>query len=254
MSFLDRLSYLAGNSGLLISRPQRIYMLSHMRSRSSLLSHILGSNPEISGYSELSIKYRDRFSCLDQKIKLHQDGLVVDSSVKLFDKILHNSFDFKSTSPLNSNGVDVLIMLRPPESTIKSIVTMGEKNGNTKYADVNWASKYYVSRVEKLCTIANELERFFFVKSDDIVENSEVTLSKLSNFLRLQNPLTVEYGSFNLTGKKKSGDTSENIKAGKIVKTKANDNIIISNAKLSELEEFYNNSIENLKSLSADNI
>ncbi|AEF03636.1 hypothetical protein ambt_10570 [Alteromonas naphthalenivorans] len=219
MSHFQRLAYLSKNLSLLTAKPNRIYMLSHMRSRSSLLSHILGSNPNISGYSELSIKYRDRLAGLDQKIKLHQDELLVNSVVKLFDKILHNSFDFQNVSSLNTPEVDILIMLRPPESTIKSIVTMGEKNDNAKYADISWASGYYKDRVEKITRMAKELERFFFLKSDDIVNFPEETLSKLSKFMDLPIPLTSEYGSFSQTGMKKSGDTSENIKLGKIVKT-----------------------------------
>tara|TARA_R110002012_G_scaffold321207_1_gene548148 strand:- start:4931 stop:5689 length:759 start_codon:yes stop_codon:yes gene_type:complete len=251
MGHFQRLAYLSKNFSLLTAKPHRIYMLSHMRSRSSLLSHILGSNPHISGYSELSIKYRDRLASLDQKIKLHQDDLQVNSEVKLFDKILHNSFDFKNISSLNTPEVDTIIMLRPPESTVKSIVTMGEKNNNAKYADINWASEYYKDRVEKIIKMAKELERFFFLKSDDIVDFPKETLSKLSQFMELTVPLTSEYGSFNQTGMKKSGDTSENIKLGKIVKTLENDCIVIPNETLVGLNKLYDTTVELLENSSS---
>jgi hypothetical protein len=221
-----------------------------MRSRSSLLSHILGSNPHISGYSELSVIYRDRLSYLEQVIKIHQDGLDVNSSIKLFDKILHNSFDFKNNVALSSSDIDVLIMLRPPEPTIRSIVTMGQKNNNKNYSDIEWACKYYQTRVNKILAISEDIGRYYFLESDDIINHTSTTLENLSSFLGLDVALTSEYGSFNKTGMKKSGDTSENIKKGKIIQTRQNDSIEIPNETLDSLNMLYLTSVASLRAKS----
>jgi hypothetical protein len=39
---------------------RHLFLLGHMRSYSSVLSHILGSHPQIDGYCETHIKYRTR--------------------------------------------------------------------------------------------------------------------------------------------------------------------------------------------------
>lgn len=226
-------------------------MLSHMRSRSSLLSHIIGSNNEISGYSELSIPYSKSFGLEKQKVILHKDELAVNSSMKLFDKILHNSFDFKELSILNSTDNDVVIMIRNPRATIKSIVTMGVKNNNAKYADINWACEYYKERVTKIVKMSSSLERFFLLDSEAIVDSPVESLNQLSEYLNLSTPLSPQYDSFNKTGMKKSGDTSENIKKGEIVKTKENNDIVIPEDELSSLESFY---LQSLKTLRAHSI
>ena len=244
----ELLTYLSKHPSLIFSKPKRIFMLSHMRSRSSLLSHIIGSSDEISGYSELSIAYGKKFGLEKQKVILHKDSLVVDSSVKLFDKILHNSFDFRDLSNLNSPKNDVVVMIRKPRATVKSIVTMGVKNNNNKYADINWACQYYKERISRILKMSSTLDRFFLLDSEAIIDTPAQTLSKLSEYLRLSTPLTPQYESFNKTGMKKSGDTSDNIKKGEIVRTKENEDIIIPDAALKELETFFSQSLDKLRS------
>jgi hypothetical protein len=56
-----------------ISNNRYIFILSHMRSRSSLLSHILGSNREINGHSELHQNYTGRKSLLEMKLNIYQN-------------------------------------------------------------------------------------------------------------------------------------------------------------------------------------
>ena len=46
---------------------------------------------------------------------------------------------------------------------------------------------------------------------------------------------------------KKSGDTSDNIKKGEIVRTKENEDIIIPDAALKELETFFSQSLDKLR-------
>ena len=249
MKHSQRLQYLLKHPQLVWSRPRRVFMLSHMRSRSSLLSHILGSNEGIRGYSELSIRYKRAFSLLDQKIALHQDGLRFDSSKILFDKILHKSYDFKNSEELDSASSTIIIMTRQPVATVKSIVTMGRKHGNQKYSDVNWACEYYSQRLSSLTDYAKELDTFFYLDSDDIVRETDRTLARLSKALNLKVPLSNEYSSSNKTGKEKSGDTSENIKAGKIVRTRENSDVVVPITLEAKINEQYSNAVQVMKEL-----
>ncbi len=250
MKHTQRFQYLLKHPHLAWISPKRVFMLSHMRSRSSLLSHILGSNEEISGYSELSIRYKRAFSLLDQKIALHQDGLELDSSKTLFDKILHKSYDFRSCEELKNASSNVIIMVRQPTATVKSIVTMGRKHGNQKYSDVNWACEYYSQRLISLTDCAKELDTFLYLNSDDIVKKTDRSLARLSEALNLKVPLSNEYSSFNKTGKEKSGDTSENIKVGKIVQTMENNEVNVPSNLAEKLNEQYTDAVKILEARS----
>ena len=46
------------------SQTNYLFLLSHMRSYSSLMSHLLGSSPQIDGYGEMHLRYRTRLSLL----------------------------------------------------------------------------------------------------------------------------------------------------------------------------------------------
>ncbi len=251
MNHLHRFHYIVKHPSLVWTQPKRLFMLSHMRSRSSLLSHILGSNEAIAGYSELSIRYKNTGSLLDQKIALHQDGLEINSNTILFDKVLHNSYDFKKAELLNKDEFKVIVMVRPPEATVKSIVTMGRKQGNAKYGNIDWACDYYIGRLDKLVRISQHLDDYIFVNSDDIVNCPDETLTRLTNSLNLKTPLSTEYSSFNKTGMKKSGDTSDNIKKGRIVLTRENNDITISESLLKNLNNCYESSFRKLSEKAA---
>jgi hypothetical protein len=58
MSVASKTAKLAALAKAAFSRTQYLFVISHMRSRSSLLSHILGSHPQVIGYSELHQSYQ----------------------------------------------------------------------------------------------------------------------------------------------------------------------------------------------------
>ncbi len=67
-----------------------LFIVSHMRSFSSLLCHILGSHPEISGYAEAQLSYFSRLDLqrLARKVQQITGNPVLGRYV--LDKILHN--------------------------------------------------------------------------------------------------------------------------------------------------------------------
>ena len=141
-------------------------------------------------------------------------------------------------------------MLRQPEATIKSIVTMGGREGNERYSDVNYACDYYSQRLSSLVSFSKKLNKFVYLNSDDIVNETERTLLHLSRVLNLKSPLSKEYSSFNKTGKEKSGDTSENIKVGKVIKTKENNEVLVPDSVIKMLNKKYLEATDLMKSKS----
>ena len=90
----------------------------HMRSYSTLLTHILGSHEEISGYSEINQSYRWWYDLMRLRYKVYLANNNQLSGRFVLDKILHNR-RYISDSILNRNDVHIILMLRNPEDTAK---------------------------------------------------------------------------------------------------------------------------------------
>lgn len=210
----------------LLSRKEYVFILSHMRSRSTLLSHILGSHNEISGYSESHRSYftkRDltRLNYYVYSMNGHKisgryvlDKLLIDQSIA--EKILENK------------NLSLIFMLRQPNETFSSILKMGKilKNNSefeadicSNYLDLDWIENYYINRLN---TIKNYASIFcgnmMYIDSDSIVNKTDETLDLLTHFLKLDSSLSSNYQVFEKTGQPRFGDMSEFISSGNIIK------------------------------------
>ena len=65
-------------------KPKYLFIFSHMRSRSSVLSHILGSNSQICGYSELQIPYIDKASIEKMRSLLSAEQKCTHSTTNIY--------------------------------------------------------------------------------------------------------------------------------------------------------------------------
>src|SRR5580698_3253303 len=103
--------------------PNYLFLLSHMRSYSSVMSHLLGSSPQIDGYGEMHLRYRTRLSLLALPWKVRHSTGEPLAGQWLLDKILHN----KIRSPwrlLPDDRYRVIIFLRGPRATLRSLLAM----------------------------------------------------------------------------------------------------------------------------------
>lgn len=100
-----------------------IFIMSHMRSRSSLLSHILGSNPAISGYSESHHSYLDWKHFARLRIRAYSGNRGKSNLKYTLDKILWNNYRISNQMCLKEN-LKIIFLLREPEDTLKSIINM----------------------------------------------------------------------------------------------------------------------------------
>ena len=220
LSELKMLASIAFKPSILTGHSNYLFVLSHMRSRSSVLSHILGSNEGVCGYSELQISYRKPTDFFRMKAKLYSD-LKADLADKyLLDKLLHNELSI-SKEVLNAKNTKIIMLLREPESTFKSTIHMGRTAGMEWHKDPEKVLEYYCSRLEQLEEYA-QLARgnYFFLESDDLVNNTNCVLSRMTEWLGLASPLESRYSKFNNTAKPGHGDPSSNIGRGILVKTK----------------------------------
>lgn len=244
MRLEDTLRLVVSPQKLLTPDSKYVFLLSHMRSRSSLLSHIVASSPEVDGAGELQICYNN------VKKGLVKNNLSHSSQSRLvFDKILHNEL----TKNDDFFGCDFkfIIMLRPIEDTIQSLASMWKRDGYESSFNPEGIN-YLIKRLEFLKEKAQLMKgKFYYIDSDQLVSTPELVLYGLSNFLELSTLLSDRYEVTKDTGNKGYGDTSEFIQKGKIVEThfakSAKDKVILNEKMAKSLTKAWIECEEKLK-------
>ncbi len=201
-----------------------IFLLSHMRANTSLISHLLGSHPQICGYYEMHQDYRSAKDLQQQQhiLQSSSDCAEKQPDAWLFDKILHNQYAFmlnNLSEAVPQRNIKILLAIRSPEQSIKSIVNLFRRKQNShKYGEVSGAARYYLQRVAQLHNFClNNKAAYYYFDADLIRSTPEETLKRLQNWLELNSPLSDKYAIFSLTGKERAGDSSENMTQGKII-------------------------------------
>lgn len=209
---------------LMASRPTAVFkpvrylfLISHMRSRSSLLSHVLGSHPEITGYFESHIAYRHKldFVLLRHRVMESLDGAPLGRYV--LDKVLHRWYI--TPQLMNRMGARAVFLLRDPESSLKSLVASNFFNAPTPAATLKRATVYYFKQLKWIQKCCGELKtRGIFIESESLVNQTQRNFELLQERLELGSPLSESYQMFNDTGRAEYGDPSQLILAGQIVR------------------------------------
>lgn len=194
-----------------------VFIISHIRSYSSLLSHILGSHKDINGYSELHYSYLNQFDCIKAKIQVMYTLRSSLDGKYILDKLLHNENQI-SESFLQNNNVKLIFLLRNPRDTYKSQINLGlQITGLKQHIDPLKVHSYYINRLKMLEQQAKLLNtKKIFVESEHIINNTDITLEKLQEFLELDSPFTSHYQQFKFSGNQNYGDPSDTIKKGVI--------------------------------------
>ncbi|WP_417857390.1 hypothetical protein [Xanthomarina gelatinilytica] len=235
---IKKIAIIAANPEILFCKKKYLFIVSHMRSRSTVLSHILGNNSEVCGYKELHFSYKDRLSLINMQIALKKDLKCRLRNNYLLDKILHNSTI--SDEILNKAQPKIIFLLRIPEETIKSIMNMGLKTGVDWYKDPVQVTNYYCKRLGQMERLAHRVsKRYIFIESNDLIENSNEILQHITNWLNLKEPLKSTYTIFKDTGVMGFGDPLENIKSGVLQPTDSYPNIHVPEPLLSKANEAY---------------
>ena len=201
-------------------RLDRIFLLSHMRARTSLGAHILGSHAQINGYYEMRLSYEDS-SALDRQLAAYLQGdALKPGSRYLFDKLLHNDYVLQPER-LGLTDIKILLSLGEPEHTLKSIVHLfAHKEVAHLYASPAEAANYYAARIEALAEFARTAPQSYFYFDAELWQRApQRLLPRLTQWLELDSPLSGRYRTFSQTGKAGRGDTSARIRRGSIDET-----------------------------------
>ncbi|HEX2583564.1 MAG TPA: hypothetical protein VHL14_00410 [Steroidobacteraceae bacterium] len=225
------------------SPPNYLFLLSHMRSYSTLLAHILGSSPEIDGYGETHVKYRNTFALTSLQRRVSRSIGHATEGRYLLDKILHNYVQSPDRL-LDRSTVRTIIFIRKPESTLRSILINNAYASEKKQIKgVQAACDYYVSRLHRLRMEGERLGKdALYFQSESLISSPQALLTALSNWLNLGTPLRTEYEVGSRTGEAGFGDPSPNIRQGKILGPEASTikkDIVIPRIVLHEAEAAY---------------
>jgi hypothetical protein len=211
---------------LLVARRPRVFLgrrsyilvLGHMRSYSSLLCHILGSHPEIAGYAEMHLAYRNVLDLLRLRARVFRSlGCVLPGRFVL-DKVLHDEY-VVAPSILRRQDVHAIVVVRRPAESIQSVLAMGKRIPSVAwYSDVDAAVDYYVKRLRSLATVRQHASHCLLVRAEDVVQETSRALAEVAQFLGLEQGLTEEYDIFPHTGDQGWGDDSAAIRSGRVVR------------------------------------
>ncbi len=222
---------------IFLSESSPLFILSHMRSRSSLLSHIMGSNPEILGYSEMAIDYERRFAYQKLKGMLLSEFPQRNKPRFYLDKILHDKY--RLPNRIMQRGA-VLFLLREPNETVISIQKLGRLMKNENMSNLENAMDYYVSRLTALERLAERApDNSRFLDSSRLVEQTDEVLLLMTQWLGLRQSLDSEYDLFQNTGRAGSGDTSNRLKSGSIQRMSSTEQPLVSVEGIDRAEAAY---------------
>lgn len=196
-----------------------LFLVSHMRSYSSLFGHILGSHPDISGYSESHLRYRHVLYLYRLRLHVMMSHAYTFKGTRLFDKILHNYPICPGI--LNRSDITLMFALRRPAATLKSMIA-NRRRLNRRQPELAQPSvilEVYLDRLQGIRKCADQAkagESTFYFDSDRLVEDTEHFLAALSKRLALDPPLSPHYSTFSYTGGYYVGDSSKYIGKGDI--------------------------------------
>ncbi|MBK7331962.1 MAG: sulfotransferase [Betaproteobacteria bacterium] len=201
-----------------------ILLISHMRSHSTLLAHILGSHPEIDGYSELHRSYESQLELREMTRRIEEATGRRRRGRYALDKLLHNGGRIDAAI-LRRDDVKVVFLIRNPVDTIPSIVrTSRAVDLSLLEASPEAAVDYYVARLERINRYSELIgERAAFVESERLIDDTDAVLARLTRYLGLATPLEPTYERFPLSGQPGHGDPSANILAGRVLRDEERD-------------------------------
>ncbi|MDC0610185.1 sulfotransferase [Vibrio sp.] len=192
-----------------------IFIMSHMRATSSVLTHVLSSHTQICGHSELHSSYINYVHQLKTRAALYDDKESFTHADFLLDKLLHNKLKINESSfPLKPKYI---FLLRDPERTMISMIKMHLNDKNSKDT-IYKLEDYYLNRLDALTEYWQHLQgEKIYVSSESLTQQTDEVLKHLTEFLSLSSPLKSEYKVYRDTGVSGRGDPSANIKSGKIL-------------------------------------
>ncbi|NEO30175.1 MAG: sulfotransferase family protein [Symploca sp. SIO3C6] len=192
-----------------------LFILGHMRAGSSLLTHLLTTNHEITGFGETHLQYSSERDFKNLILKVYSRIREPKMNHKyVLDKILHNNKFTEREIPY-SEQLYTIFLVREPKRSIPSII------GIKPHWSQEQAFAYYSRRLlmlENYAKTINSKERSFFLTHNQLINNTELVFQSLQKFLGVKQPFSEQYEISSTTGQRGVGDWAGNIKAGRIIR------------------------------------
>lgn len=232
---------------IIISEPSLVkfhrylFVLAHARSYTTMLCHILGSHPQICGYSEALIPYETAVDLIRLNCEVFRAGNYRGDAEYVLDKVLYDNFPV-SDVVLRNPRVTPVFLVREPGPAIASHVRMriheqeqGMSDWGPQGSDPGWnaavVAEYYIARLDSLRAQCGRLgamgKRGVFLTAEELMDNTAAAFRLIERELALREPLREEYRLFPNTGKPGSGDTTPAIRAGRIVRDRDGQDVMI---------------------------
>jgi hypothetical protein len=210
--------------------------MGHMRSGSTLLTHILLMNRAFIGCGERNVAYRSAEDLDRLEIAARMEQRQIFSQVQyVVDQLNHDKF-IPDPELLRCERIRGIFLLRDAEETIQSLLNLTKP-----YSDdwpVERAVDYYVRRTNSLTAYADILgERAIALTYADLVDRTPAALRRIESFLDLKSELRPEYSMQPFTGKR--GDPSDGIRLGRIERRAAQTVVLTPESEVRRATEAY---------------
>jgi hypothetical protein len=236
---------------------RKVILLGHMRCGSSLMVHILTTNPDIAGYGETHLDYCSIADLEKLSTNIYFTLRRLRPSRLVLDKVLHNEY-LLTDEILHAENCVFPIMAREAISSVSSMVTSipGRFKKTNPHSDdiLGMAADYYRKRLDMLSHYAEMLARLgrcWYFTYDDLLTRSAGVFRMLERCLELRHPLSERYATGPKTGIHGYGDPSENIKRGYIDRSIARDPIVIPEKLAETLREHYRSFDAHMRGISS---
>jgi hypothetical protein len=222
-----------------VSSPSVLLILGHMRSGSTLLLHLLMTNPEVAALGERGAVYASSADLARAALAVRLARRSPFRRLRyVADQVNHNHLTPNSRL-LQDPRVRVLFLLRRPEPSLASILELYRAHYQQSWS-VSQAVDYYVERVAVLMELAQSLPSpacAALIRYETLTDLPQETLEALRLFLGLQQGFMQTYATYSFTGK--HGDPGPNIFAGRIIRQKPTPHIHLSRPDLERITKAY---------------
>jgi hypothetical protein len=236
----------------LTARNQFLFILGHMRSGSTLLTHLLCSSDDIAGYGETHSNYRRRSDLAKLLVYVRSETATNPLKYRYILEKIVSTQHAMCRDLLTDQRTRYVFLIREPRASIASIVAMrGHFHPNeTPQQVLAFAIQHYIERLGQLLELAETIadrRRCLLVTHQQMLAETSTVFEALERFLQLRAPLREDYDITPNTGKPGVGDPFPNIRLGKINRSLPKKHVDLSDAQRAQVEQCYEHCVKRLR-------
>jgi hypothetical protein len=231
-----------------------VFILGHMRSGSTLLTHLLCTSDEIVGYGETHTNYRRRSDLAKLLCSVRVNTTLNPLKYRyVLEKIVSTQHPM-CRAVLMDQRIRYVFLIREPLGSLASIVNMRQHfhPDETPSQAVAFAAQHYTERLGQLRRFAEAIDdpqRCLLVTHNQVLNDTPATFTALESFLDLRSPLREEYDVTPTTGKPGVGDPFPNIRLGKIHRSLPKKHVDLSDSQRYRVQQCYGECAQTLSAI-----